>query len=81
METAAQADMKFSTDTAGQVAQVPNKAHIRTVTLQWNPSNPDTFGTIPSVLISGVKNCTNASFGDATTVPFIEVRCPYFRAS
>ena len=29
---------------------------VRTYTIQWNPSNPDTLGTPPSVLIRGVSS-------------------------
>ncbi len=36
-------------------------------------ANLDTLGTIPRVLFSEGKYCTNGSFGAATTVPFIEV--------
>ncbi len=44
-----------------------------TAILQWNPYNPDTLVTIPPVMISGVKYCTNGSLGAATGVPIIEV--------
>ncbi len=58
-----------------------NVKQVKELYIQSDLSNPDTLGTIPSVLFSeaswfqGIKT---ASFGAATTVPFIEV--PLFQS-